>query len=158
MRYPLGDGVLLVRGDRSFLLAGRALSPFPLYIERFDGESCQQVLADDLVCVSAPEGGETEPARMLLELVRRYRMPLLVLPQGHPGSGRLPLVVSVAPSIRLSCDIRRGTHPEQHLLCSSGELAGICLTGSEGGISVEGLPPGVRVSCLGERAGREIPP
>jgi hypothetical protein len=150
MRYSLGDRVLLVRGDRSFLLAGRAISPFPLYIERFDGESCQRVLPDDLVCVSAPEGGETEPARMLLELVRRYRMPLLVLPQGHPGSGRLPLVVSVAPSVRLSCEIRRGTHPEQHLLCSSGELAGITLTGKGDGVELEGIRPGIRVQYLDE--------
>jgi hypothetical protein len=156
MRYPLGDRVLLVRGGRSFLLAGRALAPFPLYIESFEDESCQQVLPDDLVCVSAPEGGDTEPARMLLELVRRYRMPLLVLPKGHPGSGRLPLVVSVAGSLRLSCDIRRGTHPDQHLLCSSEELAGITLTGSEGGVTVDGASPGVRISYLDERAERSI--
>src|SRR5512136_1193014 len=107
MRYPLGNRVLLVLGDRSFLLVGRALFAFPLYIERFDGESCEAVLPDDLVCVSAPEGGETEPARMLLEMVRRYHMPLLVLPKDHAGSGRLPLVVSVAASLFLSCDIRR---------------------------------------------------
>jgi hypothetical protein len=158
MRYPLGDRVLLVRGDRSFLLAGRALAKFPLFIERFDGESCEEVLPDDLVCVSAPEGGETEPARMLLELVRRYHMPLLVLPKDHPGSGRLALVVSVAPSISLSCDIRRGTHPGQHLLCSSGELAGITLRGTHGDIVVEEVPPGVRIRYLDERAERVIIP
>jgi hypothetical protein len=156
MIYPLGDRILLIRGDRSFLLAGQALAQFPLYIESFDGESTQGVLPGDLVCVSAPEGGETEPARMLLELVRRYRMPLLVLPKGHPGSGRLPLVVSVASSILLSCDIRRGTHPDQHLLCSSGELAGITLSGSEEGVTVKGVPPGVRISYLDERAERSI--
>ena len=150
MRYHLGDRVLLVRGDRSFLLAGRAREPFPLYIETFDGEYCEQVLPDDLVCVSAPEGGETEPARMLLELVRRYRMPLLVLPKGHPGSGRLPLVVSVAGSLRLSCDIQRGTHPDQHLLCSSEELAGITLTGKGDGVELEGIRPGIRVRYLDE--------
>jgi len=150
MRYPLGDRVLLIRGDHSFLLAGRALSGFPLYIETFDGESCDEVVPDDLVVVSAPEGGETEPARMLLELVRRYRLPLLVLPKGHPGSGRLPLVVSVAPSLRLACDIRRGTHPDQHLLCSSEELAGITLRGGGGGVEVAGVPPSARVSFLDE--------
>ena len=146
MRYPLGDRILLVQGDRSFLLVGRALSEFPLYIETFNGEECEPVHPDDLVVVSAPEGGETEPARMLLELVRRYRLPILVLPKNHPGSGRLPLVVSVAGTLRLSCDIRRGTHPEQHLLCSSEELAVIVLKGSEGGVDLEGLPSGVRVS------------
>jgi hypothetical protein len=153
MRYPLGDRVLLVQGDRSFLLAGRALSDFNLYIESFDGEDCIAVSPDDLVVVSAPEGGDTEPARMLLELVRRYRLPLLVLPKDHPGSGRLSLVVSVSKTIRLSCDIRRGTHPEQHLLCSSGELAGITLRGSEDGVELEGVPPGIRIGYLDDRVG-----
>ncbi len=156
MKYPLGDRVLLVQGDHSFLLVGRALSKFPLYIETFEDEYCETVLPDDLVVVSAPEGGDTEPARMLLELVRRYHLPLLVLPKDHPGSGRLLLVVSVSESLHLSCSIRRGTHPDQHLLCSSEELAGITLDGSDGGVEVEGAPSGVRISYLDERAGREI--
>lgn len=158
MRFPLGDRVLLIQGDHSFLLAGMALSEFPLYIETLDGESCETVLPDDLVVVSAPEGGETEPARMLLELVRRYRLPLLVLPKDHPGSGRLPLVVSVSASLLLSCSIRRGTHPDQHLLCSSEELAGITLRGSKGGVDLDGVASGVRVSYLDERAGGEKSP
>jgi hypothetical protein len=148
MRYPLGDRILLLQGDRSFLLAGRALSAFSLYIETFGDELREEVSPDDLVAVSAPEGGDKEPARMLLELVRRYHMPLLVLPKDHPGSGRLPLVVSVAGSLTLSCDIRRGTHPDQHLLCSSGELAGIALRGSREGVDVEGVPPTIRISYL----------
>jgi len=150
MRYPLGERILLVQGDRSFLIAGRALSDFPLFIETFEAEHSQPVSAGDLVAVSAPEGGDTEPARMLLELVRRHRMPLLVLPRDHPGSARLRLVVSVSPSLHLSCDIRRGTHPEQHLLCSSGELAGITLTGSGDGVELEGVPPGIRIGYLDE--------
>jgi len=150
MRYPLGDRVLLVRGDRSFLLVGRALSAFPLYIETFEEELSQPVSPGDLVAVSAPEGGDTEPARMLLELVRRYHLPLLVLPKGHPGSGRLPLVVSVAGSLRLACDIRRGTHPDQHLICSSDELAGITLMGTGEEVEVEGVPPSVHITFLGE--------
>ena len=156
MRYHLGDRVLLVQGDRSFFLAGRALSDFNLFIESFDGEDRREVSPDDLVVVSAPEGGDTEPARMLLELERRYHLPLLVLPKDHPGSGRLALVVSVSASLHLSCDIRRGTHPEQHLLCSSEELAGITLWGSDGGVEVEGVPSGVRVGYLDGRADREI--
>ena len=49
------------------------------------------------------EGGETEPARMLLELVRRYRMPLLVLPKGHPGNKLLFLVE--CKGFEPSCDL-----------------------------------------------------
>ena len=153
MKYPLGDRILLVRGDHSFLIAGRALAGFELFIETFEDEYSERVSADDLVVVSAPEGGDTEPARMLLELVRRYHLPLLVLPKDHPGSGRLPLVVSVSRSLQLSCDIRRGTHPEQHLICSSGELAGIGLRGTGHGVDLEGVPPGVRVGYLEDRSG-----
>ncbi|HVN66704.1 MAG TPA: alpha/beta hydrolase [Methanomicrobiales archaeon] len=152
MRYPLGDRILLIEGDSSFLLAGRALSEFPLYIETLNGEYCETISPDDLVVISAPEGGDTEPAQMLLELVRRYRLPLLVLPKDHPGSKRLPLVVSVSASLLLSCTIRRGTHPDQHLLCSSEELAGITLKGSDGCIEIGGVPSAVRISYLDERA------
>ena len=148
MKYALGERILRVRGDRSFLLVGRGLSEFTLHIETFREELSREVSPDDLVVVSAPEGGDPEPARMLLELVRRYRMPLLVLPGDHPGSGRLPLVVSVAGSLTLACDIRRGTHPDQHLICSSAELAGISLRGAGGGVELDGVPPGIRVSYL----------
>ena len=79
-------------------------------------------------------------AFMLLDLVRIHHVPLIVLPRGHPGSKRLRYVVSAGPSVELNCSIRRGTHPEQHLICSSTELAGICLTGICSDIIIENLP------------------
>ena len=79
-------------------------------------------------------------AFMLLDLVRIHHVPLIVLPRGHPGSKRLRYVVSAGPSVELNCTIRRGTHPEQHLICSSPELAGICLTGTCSDIIIENLP------------------
>ncbi|MDD5418324.1 MAG: alpha/beta hydrolase [Methanomicrobiaceae archaeon] len=139
---PLTRGRLLIRGDTSFLLVGKACKQFTLFIEAPGGEYCQSVRPDDLVAVSSPEGGPREPARMLLALVRDYHLPLVVLPKGHPGSGRLKLIVAVADEILLACDIQRGTHPDQHLLCSSGELAGIRLCGVEGGVGIGRLPPG----------------
>ncbi|MDV2481266.1 alpha/beta hydrolase [Methanoculleus sp. Wushi-C6] len=145
---PLGDELLLIRGERSFLLVGKAGSRFPLCIETPDDEYCLAVDPDDLVAVSMPEGGPVEQARMMLELVRRYHIPLVVLPKDHPGSKRLSMVVSVAPEIHLSCDIRRGTHPEQHLLCSSGELTGLSLAGIPGGVLLKHLPDGAMVRYL----------
>lgn len=145
MHIPLpgSSGLILIRGSSSFVLAGRAGRRFPLCIESFDGEVCTTLEPDDIVAVSAPEGGPLEPAYMLLELVRTYGHPLFVLPREHPGSARLRYVVSAGTEISLHCGIRRGTHPEQHLLCASGELSGILLRGSSGGISIEGLPEGV---------------
>mgnify|MGYP001311021153 FL=1 len=142
---PLGGELLLISGEYSFLLVGKAGSRFPLCIVTPDDEYCLAVDPDDLIVVSMPEGGPVGQARMMLELVRQYHIPLVVLPKDHPGSRRLSMVVSVAPEILLACDLRRGTHPEQHLLCSSAELSGFSLTGVPGGVTVRHLPPGVAI-------------
>ena len=140
MNHPLLDDVLLVRGNHSFLLVAKVKEPFALCIETFREEYCQGVSPGDLVVVSAPEDGPVQPALMLLELVRTYHIPLLVLPKDHPGSKRISYVVSVGPEIRTDCSIRRGTHPEQHLICSAGELSGIRLSGSENGVDISPFP------------------
>jgi hypothetical protein len=139
MNYSLNDELLLIRGDHSFLLVAKAGKPFCLCIETSTGEYCQGVEPADIIVVSAPEGGPVEPALMLMDLVRTYHTPLLVLPATHPGSRRILRVVSVAPEIHTSCSINRGTHPEQHLICSSDELAGMTLRGTGEGIEISGL-------------------
>ncbi|WP_241647976.1 alpha/beta hydrolase [Methanoculleus taiwanensis] len=141
MHVPLGEGLLLIRGEHSFLLIGKAGRRYALRFETFEKEYSETVEPDDLIVVSGPEGGSVEAAGMLLELVRGNHIPLVILPKGHPGSKRLKMVVSVAPEILLACDIQRGTHPEQHLLCSSGELAGMRISGAEGGVEIERMPP-----------------
>jgi hypothetical protein len=142
------DSVLLIRGSHSFLIAGLAGGRFPLCIETMEEEYCQTIEPYHLVAVSSPEGGEYTPALMLMELVRSYRFPLVVLPRDHPGSRRLRYVVSVGPEIMLSCGISRGTHPEQHLLCSSPELAGIILRADTTKVIVGNLPVGVTAEVL----------
>ena len=143
MKWPHCSGnLLLMEGRNSYLLIGKIERPFSLFIETSDGELIQSVTAGDLVVVSSPEGGPLIPAIMLLELVRTYHTPLVVLPRDHPGTKRLKMVVAVAPSILTSCEIVRGTHPEQHLLCSSEEFNGISLRGDEDGVFIEGEPPG----------------
>ncbi|MFA4861616.1 alpha/beta hydrolase [Methanoregula sp.] len=140
MIYPLAEEFLLVSGVDSFLLVARAGAHFGLRIETPGGEFSQTVEPDDLVAVSAPEGGPLEPAFMLAEFVRTYRMPLIVLPKDHPGSKRFSYLVSVGPVINTSCTIIRGTHPEQHLICSSDELSGIVMMGHPGSVEITGLP------------------
>jgi hypothetical protein len=154
MNWPLGDGLLLIEGARSFLLVGRAMDDFPLYIESCTDEFCEGIRPDDLVAVSAPEGGPHEPAAMLLDLVRLYHMPLVVLPKRHPGSKRLKLVVAVSDAIETNCGIQRGTHPEQHLLCSSDELAGIQMKGAPGVVEMSGVPPTVSIRYLRSPSGQ----
>ena len=150
MIFPLEDELLLISGTQSFLLVAKTRTRFALCIETQDDEYVQGVQPGDLVVVSAPEGGVVEPAMMLIELVRAYHMPLLVLKKGHPGSKRISCVVSVSPEISTNCSIQRGTHPEQHLVCSSDELAGITLKGTGSGVEISPVPAGIslmRVKC-----------
>ncbi len=142
MIVPLRDELLLISGTHSFLLAAKANAQFALRIETPDREYCQTIDPSDLVVVSAPEGGALEPAIMLAEFVRTYRMPLIVLPKNHPGSKHFSYLVSAGPMITTSCIIQRGTHPEQHLVCSSDELAGTTLKGHPDGVEIVILPPG----------------
>jgi len=148
MNFPLQSEIALISGKHAFLLVAKANARFPLCIESPEGEVCQGVDPEDLIVVSAPEGGPIEPGIMLIDLVRGYGMPLLVLPKDHPGSRRLALVVSVGPVIRTSCTIRRGTHPEQDVICSHDELSGITLTGTSDGYTVSPLPGGVSIRNL----------
>jgi hypothetical protein len=143
MIFSLDDELLLIRGKKSFLLIALVKNRFGLCIETSHDEYCQGVDAGDLIVVSAPEDGAVEPAMMLIDLVRTYHVPLLVLPKDHPGSRRISYVVSVGPEIFTSCSIQRGTHPEQHLICSSDELAGITLKRSEQGVNISPLPEGI---------------
>ena len=140
MNYTLDDEFLLIRGKQSFLLVALVKNDFGLCIETAHDEYVQGVEAGDLVVVSAPEGGAIEPALMLMDLVRTFHVPLLVLPKNHPGSKRISYVVSVGPEIFTSCSIRRGTHPDQHLICSSDELTGISMKRIEHGVDVSPLP------------------
>jgi hypothetical protein len=156
MIYPLDGEFLLIRGDRSFLLVAQAEACFALCIETAEQEFCQTLESHDLVAASAPEGGALEPAVMLIEFVRKHRMPVTVLPRNHPGSKRFSYLVSAGPEIHTSCSVRRGTHPEQHIICSHDELAGIVLEGVPGGVEISNLPEGVSVRRLQYRFSTEI--
>lgn len=148
MKVPVTNDYLRIGGSNSFLLAGCVLEPFILFIETSSDEYCQALETGDIVVVSAPEGGDLKQAVMLLELVRKYHIPLVVLPKGHPGSGRLNMVVSAGDHIQLNCGIQRGTHPEQHLICSSEELAGLEITGDGEAIVLSNIPPGVTTRVI----------
>jgi hypothetical protein len=142
------NDVLLVKGAHSFLLGAPIRDDFPLCIETSHEEYIQGVHAGDVVVVSAPGAGPVEPALMLLELVRTYHIPLVILEKNHPGSKRIPYVVSVAPEIQTSCSIVRGTHPEQHLICSSDELAGLTIRMTINGVAIIPAPATVTLEWL----------
>ena len=148
MNYPLDNELLIIRGKESFLIVGTVKSGFGLCIETSHDEYCQRVDDGDLVVVSGPEGGAIEPALMLMDLVRTFHVPLLVLPKDHPGSRRISYVVSVGPEILTSCSVKRGTHPEQHLICSSDELTSITFKRSRYGVEISSLPDGIALQHI----------
>ncbi len=145
MIKPPAGGYLEIRGKKEFILIGINEKSFHLFIETGTEEISQFLDIGDLIVVSAPEGGEFMQAAILLELVRTYHVPLVVLPKSHPGSKRLNMVVSAGPMILLACNIMRGTHPEQHLLCSGNELSGLIIEGVSGMIYYYGISTDISV-------------
>jgi hypothetical protein len=139
--FTLGPDEIIFLSDGHYTVgavkAGRARHVF---IETGSEELVQFLEEDDLIAVSAFSGGEEAKNAIacMLHLVREGRMPLLVLPEGHPATRRLPLVISAGPAVRLTSCITPGTHPEQDVLCARGALDGLLLRGVPGGIDVEG--------------------
>lgn len=128
VRVPFrGESPIIIKGRSSFLLASRVSKKFPLLIETEEEEIVQGLAEGDVIIVSAPEGGEILPALYLLEMVKTYHTPVIALSKSHPAGRRLSYVVSANEKIEMRCDIKRGTHPEQHLLCSSNEFMGLVI-------------------------------
>ncbi len=94
----------------------------------------------DLIVVSAFDKGEkTEIGiKSLLYLLREINFPITVLPENHPTSSRLPMVVATGDHVRLNCNIIPGTHPEQDILCACEDLSGSEIISTENGIDIKG--------------------
>jgi len=95
---------------------------------------------EDIIAVSAFDTGKKaeKGIKCMLYLLRELNFPITVLPENHPTSGRLPLVVAGGDHINLNCNIVPGTHPEQDILCACDDLSGIKITASNEGVEVEG--------------------
>jgi len=156
MIVSLQDEYLLIQNGPSFLIVAKANERFALCIETSVEEYCQAIEPIDLIVVSAPEGGEIEAGVMLIELVRRFHTPLIVLPTDHPASRRLRYVVSAGQIVETNCSIRRGTHPEQHLICASEILSGITLKGIDHGVQIQNLPSDTIITHFRSRSNIEF--
>lgn len=95
---------------------------------------------EDLIAVSAFDTGEKaeKGIRSMLYLLKELNFPITVLPENHPTSSRLPMVVAAGDHIRLNCNIIPGTHPEQDILCACEDLSETDVTASKDGVEVEG--------------------
>src|SRR5664280_1482476 len=66
---------------------------------------------DDLIAVSTFNAGirEEKGIKSMIYLLKEYSSPIIVLPENHPTSKRLKMVVACGDHIRLDCNVQAGT-------------------------------------------------
>jgi hypothetical protein len=139
MKIPLEDDEIAYLCGRTGTLAiARTLGHF-FYIDSDADEIVIFTEDDDLIVASTSEVGDLAMKGLwcTLFLIREMNSPLIVLPKGHPASPRLKTVVSVGERTRIRCDIQAGTHPEQDVLCGTGELHRVEVLSVPGGAEVK---------------------
>ncbi|HML05869.1 MAG TPA: hypothetical protein VK426_08865 [Methanobacterium sp.] len=136
------DQILFLIGNSGELGIVKAGKNKQIFIGMPDKEEIVVFLEpEDLIVVSAFDTGEKaeKGIRSLLYLLKELNFPITVLPENHPTSSRLPMVVATGDHIRLNCNIVPGTHPEQDILCACEDLSGTEITATEDGIDIEGI-------------------
>ncbi|MCZ3364988.1 MULTISPECIES: hypothetical protein [Methanobacterium] len=136
-----GDEILFLIGESGELGILKAGEQKQIFIGTPDKEEIVAFLEpDDIIAVSAFENSKKaeKGIRCMLYLLREMNFPITVLPENHPTSRRLPMVVAAGDHINLSCNIVPGTHPEQDILCACDDLSDTQITASKDGVEVEG--------------------
>jgi hypothetical protein len=133
--------MLLVYGNSGTLAIVKIGKRRQFFIETSEDEIVMSMEPEELLVASGFGTDEqiVNGLRCVLYMIREVNSPLIVLPKNHPASNRLKIVVSAGKRIVLSCDITPGTHPEQHLLCSSKEFNGAEILGIKGGVKLKNL-------------------
>ncbi len=137
------DEILFLKGSSGELGIVKASKELQIFIGTPEGEEVVQFLqAEDLIAVSAfSVGNKAEKGiKCMIHLLREHASPIVVLPENHPTSKRLKLVVSCGDFIRLDCSIQPGTHPEQDILCACEDLSGVEILAQNGGVQIKGNP------------------
>jgi hypothetical protein len=133
------DEILFLMGNSGELGIVKAGEKKQIIIGMPDGEEIFIFLdPEDLIAVSAFETGDKieKGIKAMLYLLREINTPITVLPENHPTSKRLPMVVAAGDKIRLDCNIIPGTHPEQDILCACEDLSGLEISSSVHGIEI----------------------
>ena len=93
---------------------------------------------DDILAVSSLVSDKKIKSIMISSLysLREFSFPLIILKKGHPASKKLKLVFGCGEKILLDSCIEAGTHPDQHLLCSTEDLTGLCILARKDGIEI----------------------
>jgi hypothetical protein len=140
-RIPLdADEILFVRSADGVIGVVKSGAARQLFIETVDDEIVMTVDPEDLLVASGFSNDRTTINAIIctLALIRDAGSPLIVLPKHHPASARLKVVASVGKRTVMRCDIQKGTHPEQDVLCGSVGLNGLEVISSEGHVVLRG--------------------
>jgi len=135
------DDILFLIGSSGELGIAKAGEKKQIFIGMPDKEEIVIFLEpEDIIAVSAFDSGEKaeKGIRSMIYLLREMNAPITVLPENHPTSKRLPMVVATGDHVRLNCNIVPGTHPEQDILCACEDLSGIEITASSNGVDILG--------------------
>jgi hypothetical protein len=140
-RIPLdADEILFVRSADGVIGVVKSGAARQLFIETVDDEIVMTVDPEDLLIASGFSNDRTTTNAIIctLALIRDSGSPLIVLPKHHPASARLKVVASVGKRTVVRCDIQKGTHPEQDVLCGSLGLNGLEVSSVEGHVVLRG--------------------
>ena len=140
-RIPLdADEILFVRSADGVIGVVKSGAGRQLFIETVDDEIVMTVDPEDLLVASGFSNDRTTTNAIIctLALIRDSGSPLIVLPKHHPASARLKVVASVGKRTVVRCDIQKGTHPEQDVLCGSLGLNGLEVSSVDGHVVLRG--------------------
>ncbi len=142
---PLNNSeMLILHGAEGVLGMVKAGDNNQFFLETEDEEIILGLEPDDLLVASGfgTDDITVNGLKCVLYMIREVRTPFIVLPKKHPASKRLKIVVSIGDRTRISCNITPGTHPEQDVLCGSGEFDGVEIIAVEGGVEFKNLKVG----------------
>ena len=140
-QVPLdADEILFVRSADGVIGIIKSGDARQLFIETIEDEIVITVGAEDLLVASGFCNDSTTIKAIVctLSLIRDAGSPLIVLPKDHPASSRLRVVASVGNRTVLRCDIEKGTHPEQDVLCGPAGLNGLEIVAAKGSVVLRG--------------------
>ncbi len=135
------DEMLIVRGNSGTIGVVKAGIGRQFFVDTPRGEYVLALGPEDILVASGFGTGDRiqKGLKCVLYMIRELNSPLIVLPTDHPASARLKFVVSAGKRVVISCNIKPGTHPEQHLLCGMPEFEGMELHAVAGGVELTGL-------------------
>ncbi len=142
IKIPLGSNeLLLVCGKEGTLGIVKVGKEKQFFLETETEEIILALEPEDLIVASGFGTDETiiKGLKCILFMIREVGSPFIALSKTHPASKRLKIVVSAGDRTRLSCNIVPGTHPEQDILCGSGEFDGIEISGVKDGVAFKNL-------------------